>query len=632
MATQPYAGPDRRKHPRSRQSFPLAFRLYGDDNTSLSASGQAWAYDLSLGGIRLSYQGPGGPLTALQKHSARIDCRLTDGEGKDAWATGRTAWVKPASTSEIHPPAGTAFVGIAWQMNAATVQRIEALLTSTAVPAGSSREQLAALLEVSHLLSSSIDLDQLLRTILDTVSRLLQAEGSSLLLADAATRELIFQMPFDPAGQQLKTHRLRPDEGIAGWVAGHRQPLLVNDVQSDQRFAGKYDQLTGFITRSILGAPLLDRGQVLGVIEVLNSRRPAGFTKEDQDLLVAFAVHAAQALHNAQLVTSIKEEKAYWQGQAADRYRTVIGESQRMQAILVQVRKVAGTPATVLLQGESGVGKEIVARSIHGWSPRAAKPFCAVNCAALSDHLLESELFGHEKGAFTGAHQQKKGLFEIADGGTVFLDEIGEMKVDLQAKMLRVLQDHQFTRVGGSQPLTVDVRVIAATNQDLAEAVTEGRFRKDLFYRLNVVSLRLPPLRERPEDIAPLAAFFVDRFSRELARPRMTLAPDALALLQKHDWPGNVRELENVIERAVIFAAEPDTICATDLVLETASTRDADGGSSFDLPFHESIETHKRELIQHAIAKAGGNKTKAALALKLQPTYLFRLCKQLGIT
>lgn len=631
MDSPPYTGPDRRKDPRSRQSSSLAFRIYGVDHSSLSASGQAWVYDLSLGGVRLSYDGPGGPLAALQDRSARIDCRLAGTDGKDIWVQGRTVWVRPVAASSLHPSPGTAFVGIAWEMNSTTRHSVEAWLNS-AVPAGSSRDQLAALLEVSHLLASSVDLDQLLRLILETVTRLLQAEGSSLLLVDPLSRELIFQMPFDPAGQQLKAHRLKPDEGIAGWVSGHRQPLLVNDVGSDRRFAGKFDQLTGFKTRSILAAPLFDRGQVLGVIEVLNSRRPAGFALEDQELLVAFAVHAAQALHNAQLVTSIKEEKAYWQEQAGERYRHVIGESQKMRQILDQARKVAGTPATVLLQGESGVGKEIVARAIHGWSPRVAKRFCAVNCAALSETLLESEIFGHEKGAFTGAHQQKKGLFELADGGTVFLDEIGEMKVDLQAKLLRVLQDREFSRVGGSQPLTVDVRVIAATNQDLAEAVASGRFRKDLYYRLNVVSLRLPPLRERPEDIPPLAEFFVDRFCRELGRPLLTLAPDALALLQRHDWPGNVRELENVIERAVIFAPDPTTIAAADIVIESSDGSVTSSTAGQDLPFHDAMETLKRDLIRNAIAKAGGNKTKAALALKLQPTYLFRLCKQLGIT
>ncbi|MEO8342090.1 MAG: sigma 54-interacting transcriptional regulator, partial [Nitrospirota bacterium] len=206
--------------------------------------------------------------------------------------------------------------------------------------------------------------------------------------------------------------------------------------------------------------------------------------------------------------------------------------------------------------GESGVGKEILARSIHAWSPRAAKPFVAVNCVALSDHLLESEQFGHEKWSFTGAMQQKKVLLEVAQGGTVFLDEIGDMKPDLQAKLLRVLQDHEFERVGGTHPIRVDIRVIAATNQDLKTAVRGKRFRKDLFFRLNVVGLTIPPLRERRDDVPALERFLVTRYSKDMKRPPMAIDPTAMALLQEYDWPGNVRELGNVIGRAVVLATE----------------------------------------------------------------------------
>jgi Nif-specific regulatory protein len=292
--------------------------------------------------------------------------------------------------------------------------------------------------------------------------------------------------------------------------------------------------------------------------------------------------------------------------------------------------KAAKSQATILLLGESGVGKEILARSIHVWSPRATKPFVAVNCVALSDHLLESELFGHEKGAFTGATQQKKGLLEVAQGGTIFLDEIGDMKPDLQAKLLRVLQDHEFERVGGTQPIRVDIRVIAATNQDLKSAVRDKRFRKDLFFRLNVVGITIPPLRERRDDVPALSQFFVARYSKDMKRPPMAIDPAAMKLLREYDWPGNVRELGNVIERAVVLASE-EILRPADFVLEVPDTAENPAGQLMFLPFHRSVEEFKRFRLQEALAKSSGNKTKAAKGLELQPTYFWRLCKQMGV-
>ena len=294
-------------------------------------------------------------------------------------------------------------------------------------------------------------------------------------------------------------------------------------------------------------------------------------------------------------------------------------------------RRAAGSTATMLLSGETGVGKEMFARSIHAWSPRADRPFVAINCVALTDTLLESELFGHEKGAFTGAYQRKKGLLELANGGTVFLDEIGDMKPELQAKLLRVLQTHQFERVGGVQPIQTDIRVIAATNQDLAIAVRDGRFRKDLYFRLNVIPITVPPLRERREDIQPLAAFFVQSYCREMKRPPMMISRDALDLLCRYDWPGNVRELENVIERAVVLGAGPK-IGPQDLSLGAKEVAGFVTELTADIPFHKAVQAHKRALIEQAIAQAGGKKSQAAASLHLHPTYFSRLCKQLGIS
>jgi len=493
-----------------------------------------------------------------------------------------------------------------------------------------SSDRLASLIEISRLLTSAVDLDRLLNLILTTSSQLVGSRDSSLLLVDPATEELVFVVAHGSVGEQLKSVRLKPGEGIAGWVVKKGQPLLVNDVARDPRFSPKMDSMTGFKTQAILAVPLQDHGRTIGVIEVLNPARGEHFDQQDLELLSAFASHAAIAIRNARLVASIKEANRYLKAEIDERYRTLIGKSTPIKAAVRAARKVAETSATVLLLGETGVGKEMLARSIHAWSPRATNPFVAVNCVALAEGLLESELFGHEKGSFTGAHQQKKGLLETAQGGTVFLDEIGDTKPEFQAKLLRVLQSHQFERVGGTHPIKVDIRIIAATNQDLAIGVREGRFRKDLYYRLNVVTITLPPLRSRKEDIPALATFFLDRYCRDMKRPPMTIAATAMKQIMRYDWPGNIRELENVIERAVVLATGNE-IGPRDLALGAIDTAQALVDSPLDLPFHAAVMEQKRVLIKRAIAKAGGKKTQAASLLKLQPTYLFRLCKQLGI-
>jgi DNA-binding NtrC family response regulator len=311
-----------------------------------------------------------------------------------------------------------------------------------------------------------------------------------------------------------------------------------------------------------------------------------------------------------------------------DRHRLVIGKSAAMNGALEVARKAAVTRSTVLILGESGTGKEIFARAIHKWSDRANQPFIAINCVGLSKELLESTLFGHERGAFTGAVEQKKGKIELAHGGTVFLDEVGDILTELQTKLLRFLQEREFERVGGTRPIRVDVRIIAATNRDLHGLVKEGRFRADLYYRLNVIPISLPPLRERREDIPDLANFFIRRFSFETKKNFNDIGQDARDKLIAYDWPGNVRELANVIERAVVLGRGPN-MSVDDLPVAVTSK---DSVASLDsLSYSESIEAYRRDLILSALSEAKGNRAAAAKALGLQRTYLSRLIKTLQI-
>jgi DNA-binding NtrC family response regulator len=327
---------------------------------------------------------------------------------------------------------------------------------------------------------------------------------------------------------------------------------------------------------------------------------------------------------------ALRDANALLSSEVADRYAAIVGDSPNMQGVLDVARRAAASTATVLLLGESGTGKEVVARAIHRWSLRADRPFVVINCVALSEELLESELFGHEKGAFTGAHQQKRGKLEVAQGGTVFLDEVGDIGGPLQAKLLRVLQDQTFERVGGTRPIQADIRFVAATNRDLRTAVREGHFRLDLYYRLDVVSVTLPPLRERAGDVPALARHFLDRCRRELKRSLRGIAPEALACLRRYAWPGNVRELENVIERAAVLTEGPE-VTLGDLPAEIREAAGEGTPRDSGRTYHAAVEEFKRGLIASTLRRTGGNRTRAARALGLQRTYLARLIRDLGL-
>lgn len=310
------------------------------------------------------------------------------------------------------------------------------------------------------------------------------------------------------------------------------------------------------------------------------------------------------------------------------RYQLIIGASLEMNRALDSARKAAISSSTVFLLGESGTGKEVFAHAIHNWSERKDKPFVAINCVGLSRELLESELFGHEKGAFTGASELKKGKIELAHGGTVFLDEVGDISAELQTKLLRFLQEREFERVGGIKPISVDVRIIAATNRDLENALQTGQFRADLFYRLNVVPIALPPLRQRRADIPVLAAYFLQRFAVETKKRFTDISPDAAESLLTYDWPGNVRELANVIERAVVLGQGPE-LTLLDLPVNVVSA--APGPAIESSNYHDAVDAYRRELITKTLEQVQGSRAAAAKMLGLQRTYLSRLIKSLGI-
>jgi Nif-specific regulatory protein len=377
---------------------------------------------------------------------------------------------------------------------------------------------------------------------------------------------------------------------------------------------------------SILCAPLVVRDRALGAL-YFSSNRINAFDADDLQFATAVANLTAVALDNLRYVAWLDRERSRLQDDL-ERDHNLVGRSMAMRRIYAVVAKVAQAAATVLITGETGTGKELVARAIHLNGPRQKRPFVAINCAALTESLLESELFGHERGAFTGAITQKKGKLEVADGGTVFLDEIGELAPGLQSKLLRALEFNEFERVGGTRPVRVDIRLISATNRNLSDEVGAARFRADLFHRINVVNIHLPPLRERREDIPTLANHFIERLGRKSGRPLRGITPDALKHLVEYDWPGNVRELENAIERAIVLGASdflvPDDL--PDALLQLVPSSDVEGPR-----FHRTVRQAKIDVIVSAFREADRSYTEAARLLGLHPNYLHRLIRSLDI-
>jgi transcriptional regulator with GAF, ATPase, and Fis domain len=484
--------------------------------------------------------------------------------------------------------------------------------------------ELAALLRISTAINGIKKAQELQGRVLEMMFEVMPIERGAILLTGPNSDDFASGVYRDALTKATDPFRI--SRTIARQVLFDGVALMANDVLNDQQF-NPSESLVASQIRSLLCVPLLVFGSKLGIIYADTTRPDTVLDEHHLHLLTAIASIVAVALEHVRYVEWLEGENQRLQ-QEINIQHDMVGDSARMQDVLQFVGKVSAAESTVMIRGESGTGKELVARAIHRNSRRANRPFVAINCAALTESLVETELFGHERGAFTNAVTQKKGKIEIADGGTLFLDEIGELPLPAQAKLLRVLQEREFDRVGGTKPIQVDIRLIAATNRNLDEAVKANLFRQDLFFRLNVLAVTLPPLRERREDIPLLAKHFVEKYAGEAKR---VITPEAHALLKNYDWPGNVRELQNALERAVVLGSS-DHIRPEDLPEAILEGRHLKGAvDAAGLPYHDAVNAVKRDLIIRAIEQADGNFTEAAKLLDLHPNYLHRLVRNMDL-
>lgn len=493
--------------------------------------------------------------------------------------------------------------------------------------AGRRIERMKRILEIAMKLSQAKETQPLLELIATEATRLMNCDRSSIFLWDRDRRQVV---ACPALGVEGNTLRLPDNAGIVGEVIHSGHTLRVDDAYNDPRFNQKVDEESGYKTRNLLCCPLLDGGsKIIGAFEVINKNEGC-FTEEDEETLLQLGIQVAVAVQSTQEREELVRRSEHLTKQVTSGVQ-IIGESPAIAALRDTIKRVAPYDLPVLIMGESGTGKEVVSQALHYQGPRSSKPFVAVNCAALTETLLESELFGHEKGAFTDAHEARQGKFELADGGTLFLDEMGEMSAGGQAKLLRVLEQKVITRVGGSQVIPVNVRVVAATNVNLAKAVAERRFREDLYYRLSVVPITLPALRDRPEDILPLAEFFLERFCMQAKRKKLHLSAEARRRIQAHSWPGNIRELRNLMER-VAFLTQGEKVEVDDLAFilspESSSSRHE---MPLDYGLKEATHEFQRDYITRAIKRVKSNMSEAAKLLGLHRSNLYRKMRQLDM-
>ncbi len=482
--------------------------------------------------------------------------------------------------------------------------------------------RLSLLVDLSSLLTREVDFDALLATACERVAEALAADRATIWLVDAEHNDLVSRVALLP---ELPELRLPLERGIAGFVARTGEVVRTDAASADPRFDPSVDKATGYTTRTILAVPIREEasGPVRGVVQVLN-KSAGGFDEEDERYLLALAAQIARAFS----LTTLRPADAGGPGLTLrGPFNRIVGRSPQLRAVYERVTLAAQTDATVLLRGETGTGKGLFSRAIHVNSARQAGPFVVVDCTTLPIQLVESELFGHERGAFTGADRRVPGKVELAQGGTLFLDEIGDLPHDVQGKLLRFLQERSFERVGGRQTLTSDVRVVCATHQDLERLVSEGKFREDLYYRIRVVEIEIPPLRARGEaEIEQLARHFADMYAKRYGRPSPSLAPDALAMLRTHAWPGNVRELEHWIESAIVLA--PDgRVTAAHLPKQRRVGAPGAPSDAVVLPLGLTLEEAERRYLAATLDACDGNKAEAARRLAIGRNTIGRVLK-----
>jgi transcriptional regulator with GAF, ATPase, and Fis domain len=511
-------------------------------------------------------------------------------------------------------------------------------------------EKFSLLFELSQAFSALVELDELLRVVNANTRDVLDAESCALMLLDPATDELFFPVSSDVSAEvegRLKEVRFPADRGVAGWVLKHGKGTIVLDALHDERFYGEVDRVSGATTHDLMYAPLRSRNGTLGVIGMRN-KRSGTFSDEDLAFLEALSGSIAVAIENARLYAELKnsEQKLRTQVTAlrrdlarGDRFIEIIGTGSAMAEVFRLMECAAVSPIPVLISGETGTGKELVARGIHRASERADCPLLAINCAALSPTLLESELFGHRRGAFTGADHDKQGLFEATHGGTIFLDEVGEMPPPMQAKLLRVLQEGEVIPVGDTRSRKIDVRVISATNREPTEEVAAGRLREDLYHRLAAFPIRVPPLRERPEDIPLLANRALSAASDRSHKRVPGIDPAVMELLIRFEWPGNVRELENEISRAVALVRNGEPIGLAELsekvrgapMPEDRAPGATEAAASSGSAMRQGRAAFEARYIAEVLNQHSGNVSRAARTLGVSRVTLHKKLKDYGL-